>query len=96
MPVYRDLSIPAFFELKIIDKSFFGKWPGIIVKSYKETTYLSIYCIQTTKNIPYLVFFPLQHGNFLLLILKLKTPLQSKRYSPREKMKYHVAGDLLP
>jgi len=96
MPVYRDLSIPAFFELKIIDKSFSGKWPGIIVKSYKKTIYLSTYCIQATKNIPYLVFFPLQHGNFLLLNLKLKMSLQSNRYSPREKMKYHVTGDFLP
>jgi len=62
----------VFLELKIIDKSFSGKWPAIIVKSYKKTVYFSTYCIQATKIIPYLVFFPLQHGNFLLLVLKLK------------------------
>jgi len=62
----------VFLELKIIDKSFSGKWPAIIVKSYKKTVYFSTYCIQATKIIPYLVFFPLQHSNFLLLVLKLK------------------------
>ena len=86
----------TFFEPRIIDKSFPGKWPAIIEKSAKKTTHFPTYCIQAIKIIPYLVFFPLQPGNFLLLVLKLKNALAKSKIFPKEKVKYHDTGDFLP